>query len=97
MEDVVGAVLVWIVTAMLVVLASPSDFALEDEVVTAPPVEMDGRCSLVCMVVVPVWMPRWTLDETAGSWKWRKAPWRWCRGYAAAVGSYCEGRGKMDL
>ena len=28
---------------MLVVLASPSDFALEDEVVTVPLVEMDGN------------------------------------------------------
>ena len=45
MGDGVDAVAVMEIcaAAMFLVRASPSDFALENEVVTAPPVEMDGN------------------------------------------------------
>ena len=43
MGDGVDAALMEINAAIFLVRASPSDFALENEVVTAPPVEMNGN------------------------------------------------------
>ena len=60
---------------MPVVLALPSDFALEDEVVTAPPVEMNGNGD----------------DTAArGIWRWFRSGIEMVEMVWPAVGVWCD-------